>query len=81
MTVPVASVVERLPGLRTALVLATVVGVSSLAIDASAQQAGMPGGDTENRLALLQEQRIERHGLTSCWWATLICQMNVRGVR
>ncbi len=47
MTVPVASVVERLPGLRTALVLATVVGVSSLAVDASAQQAGMPGGDTE----------------------------------
>ena len=58
MTVPVTSVVERLPGLRTALVLATVVGVSSLAVDASAQQAGMPGGDTEIHVLPVQFKAI-----------------------
>ncbi len=53
MTVPVASVLERLPGLRSALVLATVAGVSSLAVDAGAQQAGMPG-DTEIHILPVQ---------------------------
>jgi len=53
MTVPVANVLERLPGLRTVLVLATVVGALSLAVDAGAQQAGMPG-DTEIHILPVQ---------------------------
>jgi len=36
-----ARVLKRLPGLRPVLVLATAVGVASLTVDASAQQAGM----------------------------------------
>ncbi len=42
MMAPIASVFERLADLRAILALATVVGVSSLAVDANAQQAGMP---------------------------------------
>ncbi len=41
MNIHMARVLKRLPGLRPVLVLATAVGVASLAVDASAQPAGM----------------------------------------
>ena len=41
MNIHMARVLKRMPGLRPVLVLATAVGVSSLTVDASAQQAGM----------------------------------------
>ena len=41
MNIHMARVLKRLPGLRPVLVLVTAVGVASLAVDASAQPAGM----------------------------------------
>ncbi len=41
MNIHMARVLKRLPGLRPVLVLATAVGVASLAVDADAQPAGM----------------------------------------
>jgi len=41
MNIHMARVLKRLPGLRPVLVLATAAGVASLAVDASAQPAGM----------------------------------------
>jgi glyoxylase-like metal-dependent hydrolase (beta-lactamase superfamily II) len=41
MNIHMARMLKRLPGLRPVLVLATAVGVASLAVDASAQPAGM----------------------------------------
>ncbi len=41
MNIHMARMLKRLPGLRPVLVLVTAVGVASLAVDASAQPAGM----------------------------------------